>query len=252
MDVEIDSEGNPWFALIHRGALLKFDRNLEKMTVYSAPPPQTLRTFTGFLAHSPSTRMVWFDDIGFSGKTKMYGLDLTTNNVTKTFDVPVNVYGMEPTSKGNVYFLSLSGVIGELDTQTGKSTIYPTPTPRSGARRGFVDSQDRLWFAEYFAGKLAMFDPQTKLIKEWPVPVPYADPYDVVQDKGGIVWSGGMVTDYIFRFDPATGAITKYLLPTVNTNIRRIDVDSSTTPVSVWVGENHHSKITRIELRTDQ
>jgi streptogramin lyase len=231
---------------------MKFDRKLEKMTFYSAPPPQTLRTFTGFLAHSPSTRMVWFDDIGFQGITKIYGLDLTTNNVTKTYEVPVNVYGLEATSKGNVYFLSLSGVIGELDTQTGKSVIYPTPSGRSGARRGYVDAQDRLWFAEYFAGKVAMFDPRTKQFTEWPMPAPYADPYDVVQDKNGIIWSGGMVTDYVFRLDPATGQVSKYLLPTVNTNIRRIDVDSSTTPVSVWVGENHHSKITRIELRTDR
>lgn len=252
LDVEIDREGNPWFALIHRGAIVKFDKKLEKMTIYEAPPPQTLRTFTGFLAHSPNTKMVWFDDIGFAGMTKMHGLDLTTNHVTKTYEVPVSVYGMEATSKGNVYFMSLSGVIGELDTTTGKSAIYPTPTPRSGARRGFVDAQDRLWFAEYFAGRLAMFDPLTKQTKEWPVPVPYADPYDVVLDKNGTVWSGGMVTDYVFRLDPATGRITKYLLPTVNTNIRRIDVDSSTTPVSVWVGENHHSKIAKIEMRVEE
>jgi len=36
-------------------------------------------------------------------------------------------------------------------------------------------------------------------------------------------------------------------MPTVNANIRRIDVDSSTTPVSIWVGENHHPTILRVE-----
>ena len=41
--------------------------------------------------------------------------------------------------------------------------------------------------------------------------------------------------------------VIKYLLPSTNTNIRRIDVDNSTTPVSVWIGENHQGKITRIE-----
>ncbi len=60
-----------------------------------------------------------------------------------------------------------------------------------------------------------------------------------------------MATDYIFRLDPETGTVTKHLLPTVNTNIRRIDVDNSTTPVTVWIGENHHAKITKIERLGD-
>ena len=41
--------------------------------------------------------------------------------------------------------------------------------------------------------------------------------------------------------------MTQYLLPTVSPNIRNIDVDSSTDPVSVWVGANHQAKIIRLE-----
>ena len=94
-----------------------------------------------------------------------------------------------------------------------------------------------------------MFDPVTKQFKEWSISVPNADPYDLEVDrKHGDVWSGGERTDYVYRLNPGTGEITNYLLPTVNANIRRIDVDNRTTPVSVWVGENHHARIARVEV----
>ena len=93
-----------------------------------------------------------------------------------------------------------------------------------------------------------MFDPVTKQFKEWAISVPNADPYDLVVDrKHGDVYSGGEITDYVHRLDPKTGEITNYLLPTVNANIRRIDMNWNTTPVSVWVGENEKAKIARIE-----
>jgi virginiamycin B lyase len=245
LDVKIDREGNPWFAIQRGAALLRFDKKTEKMTVWSAPGPHDLGTTIAQIAISPFVDTGW---VWFRGE-KFFGLDLKTNTIAKTYDIPGGAYGIEATADGNVIFFSMGkGIVGELDTKTGKSTLYPTPTPNSGPRRGDVDAQDRAWFAEYYAGKFGMLDRKTKEIKEWPIPVPYADPYDVVVARNGEVWSGGMVTDYIFRLDPATGRITKYLLPTVDTNVRRIDVDNSTTPVGVWVGETHHGKIARLEV----
>jgi hypothetical protein len=37
------------------------------------------------------------------------------------------------------------------------------------------------------------------------------------------------------------------MLPTVNANIRHIDVDNSTNPIAVWVAEVHQGKIAKIE-----
>ena len=48
------------------------------------------------------------------------------------------------------------------------------------------------------------------------------------------------------RLDPKTGAITEYLLPRF-TNIRRVFVDSSTTPATFWVGNNHGASIVKLE-----
>ena len=79
------------------------------------------------------------------------------------------------------------------------------------------------------------------------MPEPSEHPYDVIKDKNGDLWGGGMWNDFVFRFNPKTGVWTQYLLPSVNTNIRRVDVDNSTMPVTFWIGENHHGKITKVE-----
>jgi streptogramin lyase len=66
-------------------------------------------------------------------------------------------------------------------------------------------------------------------------------------DKNGEAWTAGMGTDLIVRLDPQTGRFTEYLLPTVDANIRWIEVDNSTTPVTAWVAEVHQGKIAKIE-----
>jgi streptogramin lyase len=48
------------------------------------------------------------------------------------------------------------------------------------------------------------------------------------------------------RVNPATGETMEYQLPE-DTNIRRVFVDNSTTPVSFWTGNNHGAAIVRVE-----
>jgi virginiamycin B lyase len=55
-----------------------------------------------------------------------------------------------------------------------------------------------------------------------------------------------MVSDRIVRLNPKTGESTEYLLPR-STNVRRVDVDNSTTPVTFWVGNNDSSSIVKLE-----
>jgi virginiamycin B lyase len=69
----------------------------------------------------------------------------------------------------------------------------------------------------------------------------------VIRDKAGFVWTGGMSSDLVTRLDPRTGQFRMYLLPQVGVNIRRVDVDNSTTPATFWVGENHQAKIAKVE-----
>lgn len=109
-----------------------------------------------------------------------------------------------------------------------------------------VDARNRLWFAEYGANAVAMFDPKTEKIQEWKVPTPWSTPYQAVADKNGDVWAGSMFTDRVMRLNPDSGEVTEYLLPQ-QTNIRRVFVDNSTTPVTFWVRNNHGASIMKLE-----
>ena len=94
-----------------------------------------------------------------------------------------------------------------------------------------------------------MFDTRTKQFKEWEIPpAPWSGPYDVVVDKNGEVWASGEFTDNLFRLNPATGEVTTYPVSSkLYMQAQRVDVDNRTTPVTVWIGENHLARIARVE-----
>ena len=75
-----------------------------------------------------------------------------------------------------------------IDAKTKQFTVYRGEIANSRPRRGAVDDQDRLWFAEYAGNAIGMFDPKTEQIKEWVLPTPWAQPYDVVrrQERRGL------------------------------------------------------------------
>src|SRR4029453_4991543 len=91
-----------------------------------------------------------------------------------------------------------------------------------------------------------MLDPKTGKVQEWVVPTPWAQPYVVVTDKNGEAWTGSMMSDRVSRLDPKTGDFVEYLLPKT-TNIRRVFVDNSTSPVTFWTGSNHAASIIKLE-----
>jgi streptogramin lyase len=135
--------------------------------------------------------------------------------------------------------------IGRVDAKTGQSTLYPTPTKRSRPRRTMIDSRGRVWFAEFAANKIAMFDTRSETFREWEAPSPHTYPYDVFVDRFGELWSGSMSSDRVLRLDPESGKSVEYLLPR-QTNIRRVFVDDSTRPVTFWVGSNHGASIVKL------
>jgi streptogramin lyase len=108
-----------------------------------------------------------------------------------------------------------------------------------------IDGKLRVWFAEYAANKVAMFGPVKETFREWEVPTPYTYPYDVFLDRNGELWAGSMSSDRVLRLDPGSGKSIEYLLPR-QTNVRRVFVDNSTTPVTFWVGSNHGASIVRL------
>jgi virginiamycin B lyase len=264
LDLELDREGNLWFGRLFQAAIAKFDKKTQQFQTWNVPAPyNNIYSVSGFVGLAPDGK-VWFN----SGlNRKALRLDPKTGQIASYSEYPDYKptverglgakgykalghlsYGLRADSVGNYFFADMAGgTIGKIDAQTGEAALHPTPTPNSGPRRMHIDPEDKLWFAEYYGLKLGMFDTKTGKFREWPDPTPWDGPYDVVRDKDGKIWTAGMSTDLITRLDPQTGHFVRYLLPNVCVNIRRVEVDNSTTPVTFWVGENHQGKIAKVE-----
>jgi hypothetical protein len=55
-----------------------------------------------------------------------------------------------------------------------------------------------------------------------------------------------MNNDHVVRVNIKTGEMTEYLLPQA-TNIRRVNVDNSTSPPTFWIGNNLGATIIKVE-----
>lgn len=254
LDLEADSQGNIWVGVMYQASIAKFDTKTATFQSWSVPKEwDTDAAQLGHLAvgNAAVDGKVWIKN---SDGTNIYRLDLATSkmeNLGSQVDPAtgkrIGTYGIHSDSKNNVYLLDFSaGNIGKLDAKTKAFSIYTTPTPNSRPRRGRVDSQDRLWFAEYGGNAIGMLDPVSGRIQEWKVPTPWSAPYDAVVDKNGDAWTGSMLTDRIARLDTKTGQFTEYPLPR-STNIRRVFVDDSKNPGTLWVGNNHGASIVKVE-----
>jgi len=161
---------------------------------------------------------------------------------------PMRFYGDEVDSKGNFYGASLQfGVVGLMDGQTGEWAFVPTPTPDGGPRRTHMDRQDRFWYAEYYAGAIGMFDRKTWKISEWKLH-PYSLPYGIGVDKNGEAWAAGQGGNELYRLNPANGEVTAYPKGSVMYGqTRQLYVDNRTSPVTVWIPQNHMKRLSRVE-----
>jgi virginiamycin B lyase len=247
-----DREGNLWLGNMYQASIAKFDRKAEKFQLFTPPkednlPSTQLNMVSPFYAHVDGK--VWSQNNGFAG---VHRVDLKTGKMEtwapfKDSKEPHNIYDVIADSKNNAYFTDFrQRHIGRIDAKTGEVKLFATPTAGSAPRRGSMDSQDRLWFGQYRGHRIGMFDTKTEQFREWVVPTPYSAPYDVALDRNENAWTGSMTTDRIARLDTKTDQFTEYLLPR-STNIRRVFVDSSTNPVTFWVGNNHGASIVKLE-----
>jgi virginiamycin B lyase len=248
--LRFDEEENLWMGMQFQGGVAKFDRKTEKFQTWSLPPEingDYVQINQVSPEHSHVDGKVWLQD---AGTYTVLRLDPKSGKfeVFAPYAIPrPNIYDVISDSENNVYFTGFGKEdIGRIDAKTGKITIYKTPTAGSGPRRGMLDREGRLWFGENHADHIGMFDTKARQFKEWLAPTVGSWPYDVTADKNGEAWSGGEFTDTVLRLNPQTGEFVEYLLPRF-TNIRRVFVDNSTTPVTFWVGNNHGSSIVKLE-----
>ncbi len=239
---------------MYQSAIARFDRKTKTFQVWSTP--KLWDSDAGQLGHlavegTPTDDKVWIKN---SAGGHIYRLNLASNTF-EDLGAPkdphtgrrIGTYGIHSDAENNLYLLDFAaGNIVRIDAKTEEPTVFLTPTPNSHPRRGRVDDQGRLWFAEYFGNAIGMLDPETGKIEEWKVPTPWSSPYDAVFDRNGDAWTGSMNTDRVARLDVKTGQYIEYPLPRP-TNIRRVYVDDTKNPGTLWVGSNHGASIVKVE-----
>jgi streptogramin lyase len=252
LSIRMDRDENLWLGMMYQAAIGKLDTKSGKLQTWPIPAewnrPNTQVNMTSPLNIGVDGK-VWTQNNGFAG---VHRVDLKTGQWEtwepfKAAPVGHNIYDVISDSQNNAWFTDIGReTIGRIDAKTKQVTLYETPTKSSGPRRGIMDEQDRMWFGQYRGNRIAMFDTKTERFQEWEVPTPWSGPYDVALDKNGEAWTGSMLNDRIARLNPKNGQFVEYQLPRT-TNIRRVFVDSSTTPVTFWTGSNHGASLIKLE-----
>ncbi len=252
--LEADGEGNLWLAAMFQTGLVKFDVRSKTFRVFPLPAEMNTDASQQSMVMPRQSQVdgkVWTNEVSRQAILRLDLASGTYDLIDPFKSLPKggnhSPYGLAADAANNLFFMDFGAeAIGRVDAKTGSTTLYPTPTKRSRPRRTMMDAQGRIWFAEFAADKVARFEPTTETFREWDVPTPHTYPYDVFLDRNGTLWSGSMSSDRILRFDPEAGTSVEYLLPR-QTNVRRVFVDNSTTPVTLWVGSNHGASIISVQ-----
>lgn len=254
LDLERDESGNFWLAMMYQGGILRFDPRTKDVRTY--PVPKELMneaTQQALLAphHQEVDGKVWVTNVGLN---KIHRVDVKTG-VYETIDPFRNMpkgerhsaYGMNADKQNNLWFNDYSAeAIVRIDAKTLEVSVFKTGAAKSRPRRGHMDDNDRLAFAEFYGDRAGVLDTKTGKMTEYAVPTQHSAPYDAVVDRHGFLWTAGMETDRVIRIDTQTAEAIEYPLPR-QTNIRRIFVDDSTQPSTVWIGNNEGASIIRLQ-----
>jgi virginiamycin B lyase len=262
--ITMDKDGNIWEGMMGQAQIAKLDPKTEQVSIYLAPDAGKGDTRVTMIdgLHSSVDGKLWTKTNGgpdAGHANKLYQFDLATKQFNEVLPPAgkrdIAAYGLVTDLDNNVYSLDNNPTqrqIWRTSAKTGETTYIDLLAGVGGARRGHIDSQNRLWFSQFHANRYAMYDPKSGKVTAWDVPVPYAGAYDVQFDDAKYAWGADMTTDLVQRLDVETGEWTSYLLPT-SINTRHIDVQKSANPnvlSSMWTEGQQTSKIVHIEPLT--
>jgi streptogramin lyase len=267
-----DKAGNIWFANGTEGSPTKFDPETGKFFRY--PRPQDF-PYSGDFITLDTKGNVWsphhegaFKLDPQTGKYTNYSVIPGKANYDLAVDAEDKVWVSKPggndmeivdSHTGKIDQLALNSVVSqdyeitakdrELSASLGLTPNTATPLEK-GPRRSVADREnDVIWVCEFFADRLAKIDARSKKVTEYPLPHRFSQPYAATVDKYHAVWITMLNSDRIAKFDPSSEKFTEYMLPTRGTEIRHIQVDSSTNPPTVWLPYDRTNKIARIQFR---
>jgi streptogramin lyase len=252
--MEADGDGNYWLALMYQAGVAKFDRKSGKFQLWAIPKDASTDATQQSMVmprHADVDGRVWANDDDRRALVRLDpasgGIELIDPFAGQPGGRAHFPYGLAADAANNLYFMDFSDEsIGRIDAKTLGVRIFSTPTAKSRPRRGMLDAAGRLWFAEFAGNRIGMFETKSERFREWEVPTPWTAPSDVAIDRLGNLWAASMGSDRVIRLDPQSGVVTEYLLPR-QTSMRKMFVDNSTSPVTIWIGNNKGASIVKLE-----
>jgi virginiamycin B lyase len=236
--VIVGPDGAPWITDGGLNAIVRVDPNNRNITLF--PLPDEIEYANLNTATFDQDSILWF-----TGQNGIYGsLDPKLGKV-EVFEAPRGrgPYGISTTPDGEVYFASLAGgYIAHVDSKTGNVTVLEPPTHDQGARRIWSDSVGRVWFSEWNAGKLGLYNPFTNSWKEWPLPGSNPQPYAVFVDDKDMVWLTDFGSNALVRFDPSQEKFDVFPIPSPGAHVRQLLGTSG----QVWGAESGTDKLLTI------
>ena len=269
-----DKVGNIWFANGTEGAPTKFDPETGKFFRY--PRPADIPSSGDFITLDTKGN-VWSPDREgafkldpLTGKYTNYSLRPGKANYDLAADEEDKVWVSQPGGNDMVVVDSHTGkdrpagaefpgrrriTKSRRKTANFPQVLASRQIPRRRSRKGRavrrpIGKRMSSGCANFSRTGLRKSTPSTRKVTEYPLPHRFSQPYSAtVNTKDHTVWITMLNSDRIAKFDPSTEKFTEYMLPTRGTEIRHIQVDSSTNPPTVWLPYDRTNKIARIQFR---
>lgn len=238
--VIVGPDGAAWITDGGQNAIVRVDNTTHEVKVFALPAD------TGYANLNTLT----FDKKGrvwFTGQSGYYGRLEPNIGVVNVWKAPrgSGPYGITTTPGGDVYFASLAGnYIAHINTETGDATLIEPPTKDQGARRVWSDSRGRIWVSYWNTGQVGMYDPTTKLWREWKLPG-NAHAYAVWVDERDKVWLTDWSINAIVRFDPVTEKFDRFPSNRDQANVRQMLGRSG----EVWGAESGVDRLVMVPTR---
>jgi streptogramin lyase len=253
-DVEVDTAGRVWAVIGFLGKKMAyFDPRTEQWTTFDVPAP-VWAFLPGF--HGRQMNTIWTTSTvaqsDLPPRLTAFRLNATLGRVDVTAPVGDGsgqpfCYQVERDPNDNMICAAFyNSNITVVDSKTGVSAVYPTPTPHAGPRRGRADDEGHFWFGEFLGDKAAVFDSATKSIREFAFSQKYMSAYAAAPDHHGEGWASSTGSDRVLRVNPKTGETTEYLMP-VYYDARKVVVDPSTSKTTIWLPNKNLSQLIRVE-----
>ena len=235
--VIVGPDGDAWGTDSGLNAIVRIDADSHEVSRYplEGVGPANLNT-----AAFDGDGILWF-----TGQSGYYGRVNPRTGRVRVFDAPrgTGPYGIAATPEGVVWYSSLAGSYIARIRPNGRVEVVDTPTSGGGARRIWSDSGGRLWVTEWYAGKLARYNPATERWREWDIPGS-AQPYAVFVDERDDVWVTDFGANALWRFRQDNQRFRRLPIPSARADVRQL----LGRPGQVWGAESGTNKL--VVLRT--